>query len=94
MPIYDFVCPECGHKENDVAQSYNKPHPVCLECRNVPPFPRMKKDYRNFSISNGTQKKKSIWDDDLTGAMTEYGSYQELERTAAKRGSELVKVKG
>ena len=31
MPIYEWVCPRCGHEE-ETLQSMNAPAPVCLKC--------------------------------------------------------------
>ena len=31
MPIYEWVCPRCGHEE-ETLQQINDPAPVCVKC--------------------------------------------------------------
>ncbi|MEK8022254.1 MAG: zinc ribbon domain-containing protein [Candidatus Hydrogenedentota bacterium] len=35
MPIYEYVCPDCGHKWSDLVNSYKSPDPACPECASI-----------------------------------------------------------
>lgn len=63
MPVYDYICPQCGNEESDVVAGMNEIY-FCKECNSVSErqtgTPSFK--VKGHNAKNGYSRKKTALD--------------------------------